>query len=186
MTSARAPRTKGLIRHHSSSPRGPRPRPSDTTPPSNQLRHPHPPTLPTPWKSVPHLELPAKSVDRGEHGKWVAWCRPGLRSRAGMPRRTRKPQRRTRVGSSGEVCAVTDQAPGQRAPTPGGRGQAPTRRQDSSRSPCRCCQACWRRVVSSTTSRATALLSEASRVAMSATDHRPIPRPGTVHRSAAG
>ena len=32
MTSARAPRTKGLTRHHSSSPRGPRPRPSNTPP----------------------------------------------------------------------------------------------------------------------------------------------------------
>ena len=32
MTSARAPRTKGLIRHRSSSPRGPRPRPSNTPP----------------------------------------------------------------------------------------------------------------------------------------------------------
>ena len=32
MTSARAPRTKGLIRHHSSSLRGPRPRPSNTLP----------------------------------------------------------------------------------------------------------------------------------------------------------
>ena len=32
MTSARAPRTKGLIRHHSSSLRGPRPRPSNTPP----------------------------------------------------------------------------------------------------------------------------------------------------------
>ena len=80
---------------------------------------------------MPHVGLPAKLVDRGGHGKWVAWCRPGLRSRAGMPRRTRKPQRRTRVGSSGEVCAVTDQAPGQRAPTPGGRGQAPTRSQEA-------------------------------------------------------
>ena len=46
--SAQAPRTKGLMRPHSSSPRGPRPRPSDTPPPSKQLRHPHPPTLPTP------------------------------------------------------------------------------------------------------------------------------------------
>ena len=65
-----------------------------------------------------------------------------------------------------------------------GRQRRPVQ-QDSSKSPCRCCQACWKRVVSSTTSRATALLSQASRVAMSATGHRPIPRPGTVHRPAA-
>ena len=44
---------EGLIRHHSSSPRGPRPRPSDTPPPSKRLRHPHPPTLPTPWVRAP-------------------------------------------------------------------------------------------------------------------------------------
>ena len=40
-----------MTRHHSSSLRGPRPRPSDTPPPSKRLRHPHPPTLPTPWGS---------------------------------------------------------------------------------------------------------------------------------------
>ena len=39
---------EGMTRHHSSSLRGPRPRLSDTPSPSNQLRHPHPPTLPTP------------------------------------------------------------------------------------------------------------------------------------------
>ena len=39
---------EGMTRHHSSSLRGPRPPPSDTPPPSKRLRHPHPPTLPTP------------------------------------------------------------------------------------------------------------------------------------------
>ncbi|WP_408608585.1 DDE-type integrase/transposase/recombinase [Actinomyces viscosus] len=42
-----------MTRHHSSSLRGPRPRPSDTPPPSKRLRHPHPPTLPTPWEVPP-------------------------------------------------------------------------------------------------------------------------------------
>ena len=39
----------GRFKHHSLPPRGPRSRLSDTPPPSNQLRHPHPPTLSTPW-----------------------------------------------------------------------------------------------------------------------------------------
>ena len=42
MTSARAPRTKGLIRHHSSSPRGPRPRINDTPSPVKTAQTPSP------------------------------------------------------------------------------------------------------------------------------------------------
>ena len=46
-----------MTRHHSSSLRGPRPRPSDTPPPSKRLRHPHPPTLPTPWSTTSLREI---------------------------------------------------------------------------------------------------------------------------------
>ena len=56
---------------------------------------------------MPHVGLPAKLVDRGGHGKWVAWCRPEPRSQEGTPGRTRRRRRRTRGESSGEVCAVT-------------------------------------------------------------------------------
>lgn len=49
-----------MTRHHSSSPQGPRHPPSDTPPPSNRLRHPHPPTLPNPLTRHP---LPILRVD---------------------------------------------------------------------------------------------------------------------------
>lgn len=49
--------------------------------------------------SVPHVGLPAKLVDRGGHGKWVAWCRPGPRSRENTPGCTPGRRRRTRDGS---------------------------------------------------------------------------------------
>ena len=54
-----------MTRHHSSSLRGPRPRPSDTPPPSKRLRHPHPPTLPTPWHDTPpqyQQSLPRRDI----------------------------------------------------------------------------------------------------------------------------
>ena len=57
--------------------------------------------------SVPRVGLPAKLVDRGGHGKWVAWCRPGLILQTGTLGRTRRRRSRTGGGSSGEVCAVT-------------------------------------------------------------------------------
>jgi len=62
MISARAPRTKGLMRHHSSSLRGPRPCPSDTPPPSNQLRHPPPTDLADPLGA--HKEERKKSQNQ--------------------------------------------------------------------------------------------------------------------------
>ena len=40
---------EGMTRHHSSSPRGPRPRLNDTPPRQSSSAPPHPPTLPTPW-----------------------------------------------------------------------------------------------------------------------------------------
>lgn len=43
---------EGMTKHHSSSPRGPRPRLDYTPPPSNQLSPHHPQTLPTPWVPV--------------------------------------------------------------------------------------------------------------------------------------
>ena len=57
---------KGLIKHHLPSPRGPRPHPSDTPPPSKRLTPPHPPTLDpltrgrVPYEVLVEVENPAR------------------------------------------------------------------------------------------------------------------------------
>ncbi|MGO4044225.1 transposase [Actinomyces johnsonii] len=69
MTSARAPRTKGLIKHHSSSPRGPRPRPNDTPPhqtSSDTLTH----RLCRPLSSLPMTDAQPEQVTVWLQGHW--------------------------------------------------------------------------------------------------------------------
>ena len=70
-----------MTRHHSSSLRGPRPRPSDTPPPSKRLRHPHPPTLPTPWI------IPARAGFTPRCQSWCAcrWDHPRSRGVYSLP-----------------------------------------------------------------------------------------------------
>ena len=55
---------------------------------------------------MPHVGTAVKSVDRGGHGKWVAWCRPGPRSRASTPGSCAKASEKDKGGFSGEVCGV--------------------------------------------------------------------------------
>ena len=74
-----------MTRHHSSSLRGPRPRPSDTPPPSKRLRHPHPPTLPTPWCPGGSGLRPGRPSPRSGGPRWRLGCggrRGGLSGRA--------------------------------------------------------------------------------------------------------
>ena len=66
---------------------------------SDPKHHVHVDNPPRVRGSVPHVGLPAKLVDRGGHGKWVAWCRPGPRSRENTPGCTPGRRRRTRDGS---------------------------------------------------------------------------------------
>ena len=77
------PQDEEVPRHHSSSLRGSRLCPSDTPPPSKRLRHPHPPTLPTPclapqlptvWETRSYkkaTEEMAHSFSMTSHTTWV-------------------------------------------------------------------------------------------------------------------
>ena len=89
-----------MTRHHSSSLRGPRPRPSDTPPPSKRLRHPHPPTLPTPWI------IPARAGFTPRCQSWCAcrWDHPRSRGVYSLPASPAPPIRGSSPLARGLLC----------------------------------------------------------------------------------